>query len=285
MTRLDIEERWMCEMNLLWRLIRNRVQSLVEKPLYWAYEKQLEKDVIAGQKPKHLGIILDGNRRFARLQNMGNVVNGHLHGAEKLRDMLQWCYEFEIPVITIWIFSMDNFQRDPEEVQGLFQLIEKKTRAWQTDPEIHEKRVQLRYSGRKELLPESLQEAIREAEACTAHYHDFILNIAIAYGGREEITDAFRCYMQQGLEQGLSLQEVHAQLSEKNLEQHLYTSGLPEPDFVIRTSGELRLSGFLLWQSAYAEYYFCDVLWPEFRRIDFLRALRSYALRKRRFGR
>ena len=269
---------------MLMRAISNRVQNWVARPLYNLYEKQLEREIRRELIPNHVGIILDGNRRFARNHKMATVVKGHLYGAEKLREMLRWCYEFNIPVITIWIFSLDNFDREDDEVKGLFHLIESKTREWLEDPEIHEKRVKFRYSGRTALLPESLQATIAEAESRTAKYNDFILNIAIAYGGREEITDAFRRYVEVSKEQGLSIDELQNQLQPETLEPFLYTSGLPEPDLIIRTSGELRLSGFLLWQSAYAEYYFCDVLWPEFRRIDFLRALRSYSRRKRRYG-
>lgn len=269
---------------MLMRAITNRVQNWVARPLYDLYEKQLERQIKHSLVPNHVGIILDGNRRFARQQKMSTVVKGHLYGAEKLREMLRWCYELNIPVITIWIFSLDNFNREDDEVKGLFNLIESKTREWLEDPEIHEKRVRFRYSGRTALLPASLQATIAEAEARTATYNDFVLNIAIAYGGREEITDAFRRYVESSKEKGLSMEELQQQLQPETLEPFLYTSGLPEPDLIIRTSGELRLSGFLLWQSAYAEYYFCDVLWPEFRRIDFLRALRSYNRRKRRFG-
>ncbi len=269
---------------MLMRAIGNRVQNWLARPLYNIYEKQLERELQHGIIPKHVGIILDGNRRFARQHKMSTVVKGHRHGADKLREMLRWCYEFNISVITIWIFSLDNFDREADEVQGLFNLIENRTLEWLKDPEIEEKKVRFRYSGRTELLPESLQKTIAKAEEQTMNHKDFVLNIAIAYGGREEITDAFRRYVEAGKEKGLSLDDLQKEMQPETLEPFLYTSGLPEPDLIIRTSGELRLSGFLLWQSAYAEYYFCDVLWPEFRRIDFLRALRSYNQRKRRFG-
>lgn len=269
---------------MLLEMLRQKVQNVVAAPLYSYYEKQLERELEGAEIPQHVGIILDGNRRFARLAGMKHAVQGHLFGANKLREMLRWCYEFRIPVITIWIFSLDNFDREHDEVLGLFRLIEDKTREWMRDPEIREKRVRFRYSGRTELLPPSLQEAIASAEAQTASHNDFVLNIAIAYGGREEITDAMRRYLDAGAKEGLSVKELRDRLDPEALEPYLYTSGLPEPDLIIRTSGELRLSGFLLWQSAYSEYYFCDVLWPQFRRVDFLRALRSFAVRKRRFG-
>lgn len=255
------------------------------RPVHSFYEALLDREVKQGEKPQHVGIVLDGNRRFARQNKMSHVVKGHQYGAEKLWEMLRWCHDMDIRVITIWIFSLDNFNREEDEVNGLFKLIEEKTLAWLEDPEIYEKQVRFRYSGRTELLPDSLQAAIKEAEERTADHHGFILNIAIAYGGREEITDAFRRYVENGQEQGMTMDQLRDNINPEELGQHMYTSGLPEPDLIIRTSGELRLSGFLLWQSAYSEYYFTDVLWPDFRRIDFLRALRSYHKRKRRYGR
>lgn len=265
-------------------LLKAKVKSLVKQPLYAMYEKRLADSIVKSNTPNHIGLILDGNRRFARGKGIRRVIKGHAAGADKVDELLYWCEEFNIPVITIWIFSLDNFGRSQEELDDLFTLIEAKTRSLCEDSTIFEKQVRLNYMGRTELLPESLQAVIREAETKTAHHSRFQLNIAIAYGGREEITDAFRSYLADAEQKGQTLESIQKDLSPDSIEPFLYTSGLPEPDLIIRTSGEIRLSGFLLWQSAYAEYYFCDVLWPAFRKIDFMRALRVYEQRHRRFG-
>ncbi|MCB9642137.1 MAG: di-trans,poly-cis-decaprenylcistransferase [Myxococcales bacterium] len=257
---------------------------MVKQPFYAAYTQRLQQQAKTWTLPRHIGIILDGNRRFARTHGLNSVIDGHARGADKLKEVLGWCMEMDIPIITIWIFSLDNFQRDDEEVQGLFKLIERKTMQLLEEPDIHKNRMRINYIGRLNLLPDSLQKTIKHAEETTAHYNRFMLNIAIAYGGREEITDAFCRYMQDGKEHR-SLQEALHDLSPETLTPYLYTAGMPDPDLIIRTSGEIRLSGFLLWQSAYAEYYFCDTYWPDFRKLDLLRAVRSYDLRQRRFGR
>lgn len=270
-------------MKLRW--LRQTLTNWFRKPWDSLEEKRLHLEVSRGVRPRHIGVILDGNRRFARATGLSRAVDGHARGANKLQEMLEWCYEYRIPVVTIWIFSLDNFQREDDEVDGLFELIERHTRLLTRDPKIHQRGVRLRYMGRTELLPQSLQEAIEEAEEATRHHETLLLNIAIAYGGREEITDAFGRYLEAAQAQGMSLEELRTEMQPDALTPFLYTSGLPEPDLIIRTSGEFRLSGFLLWQSAYAEFYFCDAMWPAFRRLDLLRALHAYSRRQRRFGR
>jgi short-chain Z-isoprenyl diphosphate synthase len=254
-------------------------------PFYKLYEMRLEAEIKHWQLPRHIGIIMDGNRRYARSHGSAHVSYGHARGAEKLQQVLSWCYDAGIPVVTVWSFSLDNFHRDTTEVEALLQLFEDKTRELASHSEVHTNEVRVRYIGKTELLPEGLREAIRGVEEATAGYGRFHLNIAMAYGGREEITDAFRHYLADQQGQGRSLEEVLAGFDGRAIEPHLYTSGLPEPDLIVRTSGEVRLSGFLLWQSAYSEFYFCDTHWPAFRRIDFLRALRSHHQRQRRYGR
>jgi short-chain Z-isoprenyl diphosphate synthase len=228
---------------------------------------------------------MDGNRRFARTLGQRRVLYGHARGAEKVREVLRWCYELEIPVVTVWSFSIENFQRDDAEVSDLFRLFEERTRELLENDDIHENQVRVRYIGKTELLPESLQTAIGEVEAATAAYSRFQLNIAMAYGGRMEILEAFRAYLRDKARDGESLEHVIDDLDEDSIERYLYTFGQPEPDLILRTSGEVRLSGFLLWQSAYSEFYFCDANWPAFRRIDLYRALREYHNRHRRLGR
>jgi short-chain Z-isoprenyl diphosphate synthase len=266
---------------IAWRTLT----ELVQRPFYPIYERVLSAAAETWRKPQHIGIIMDGNRRFARALGASDVAIGHQVGADKLREMLNWCFERNIPVVTVWGFSLDNFKLDSEEVAQLLQLFERKTREMVDSSDLHDNQVRVRFIGRRDMLPESLQEAIRLVEQATGHYQRFVLNIALAYGGREEIADAFLEYLGHAQRTGKSLSDAIQGFTPAVVERYLYTSGLPEPDLIIRTSGEVRLSGFMMWQSANSEYYFCDTNWPAFRRIDFLRALRSYDQRVRRFGR
>lgn len=266
---------------MLWQLAK----GLVKRPFYALYERRLAASVGEWRLPHHIGIIMDGNRRFARESGLKSASDGHARGAEKLREVLSWCYELGIPVVTVWSFSLDNLSRDTSEVEALLHLFERETRRLAEHSEVHTNQVRVRYLGKLEVLPESLREAIEHAEETTRSYERFQLNIAMAYGGREEITDAFRGYLAECAKNGKTLAEALASFDDRAVESFLYTSGLPEPDLIIRTSGEVRLSGFLLWQSAYSEFYFCDTHWPAFRKIDLLRAVRSYHQRQRRFGR
>lgn len=265
----------------LWSLFKQQIK----RPFYTLYLRRLRSQASSWRKPQHIGFIMDGNRRFAREVGLASPLWGHRRGADKLSEMLEWCYQNDIRVVTVWCFSLENFQRSAAEVEGLLNLFEDKTREIRSDRQVHDQRVRVRYIGKLEMLPESLREEIRRAEEATAHYDSYQLNIAMAYGGREEITEAFRRYLQEQGQQGESLESMIAGLDAEAIQPYLYTSGLPEPDLILRTSGELRSSGFLLWQSAYSEFYFCDTCWPAFREIDFLRALRSFHLRQRRYGR
>lgn len=269
----------------LWSLALRTVTEALQRPFYTIYERVLSARADTWRKPQHIGIVMDGNRRFARILGASDVAYGHKLGAEKLREMLDWCFEREIPVVTVWGFSLDNFQRDSDEVRSLLRLFEVKTLEMVDSQDLHDNHVRVRFIGKLDLLPASLRAAITKVEAATAHYDRFVLNIALAYGGREEISDAFLEYLAQKERAGRNLADAIADFSAKAIERHLYTSGLPEPDLLIRTSGEVRMSGFMLWQGAHSEYYFCDTNWPAFRRIDFLRALRSFDQRQRRFGR
>ena len=270
--------------NPLSLLLRTTVDA-VSTPFYRMYERWLNAQAASWRLPKHIGIIMDGNRRFARILGASDLSFGHKLGADKLREMLDWCFEHQIPVVTVWGFSLDNFNRQSDEVRTLLELFEQKTREMIDSPDLHDNQVRVRFIGRRDLLPQSLQDTIAAVERATGHYQRFVLNIALAYGGREELADAFREYLLQQMQTGKDLEQAVAGFSAKAVERFLYTSGLPEPDLIIRTSGEVRMSGFLMWQSAYSEYYFCDTNWPAFRKIDFLRALRSYDDRQRRFGR
>lgn len=260
-------------------------RGILLTPFYALYQKRLEAQVHTWDIPRHIGIIMDGNRRFARTLHLGDIAEGHARGADKLEEVLNWCEDLGVEVITVWIFSLDNFKRDPQEVSGLMALFEKKFLELVSHPRIHENQIRVRSLGQTEELPQSVRNAIREAEQATAHYSRRTLNIGVAYGGREEIVQAFSHYLRDQAKAGVSIEEIADRLEPGDITPYLYTSELPDPELIIRTSGEVRLSGFLLWQSVYAEFYFCDTFWPAFRKIDFLRALRDYNRRQRRFGR
>ena len=247
-------------------------------------EDDLHRQSASWTKPTHLGFILDGNRRFARATGLTKIIDGHARGAEKLREVLRWCMDYDIKVVTAWIFSLENFDRDNEEVHDLLALMESKFRDLLTDPDVHDNHIKVNFIGRTHLLPDSLQATMQEVESATAHYESYILNVAIAYSGREETTDAFKSQLRSSQAEGKTLEEAIDALTAASVDAHLYTGSQPPPDLIIRTSGELRMSGFLLWQSAYAEFYFCKTFWPAFQRLDLLQALESYHQRQRRYG-
>jgi tritrans,polycis-undecaprenyl-diphosphate synthase [geranylgeranyl-diphosphate specific] len=248
---------------------------------YKLYEKWLEDIVAAGEMPEHVGIILDGNRRWG-FEKYGERLNGHIYGAKTAESFLEWCLEMGITTVTLYVFSTENFLRPKEEVATILGIIEDEARKLITDPRIHEHRVHVKAIGRLELLPDSLREVLGDVEKVTQGYDQHYLNIAVAYGGRAEIVDAAKRIIDE-VQSGTL--DAHA-VDEDVFRKYLYTSHLPNPypELIIRTSGEERLSGFLIWQAAYSEFVFLDVYWPEFRRIDLLRAVRTYQRRKRRFG-
>jgi len=249
--------------------------------VYKIYEKWLWHQIKNQSKPEHIAIILDGNRRWARESGLEPWM-GHYFGANKTKDVLKWCLELDVKSITLYAFSTENFQRPRKEVERLMQIFKEKLQEVLESEEIHKYKVKVKVIGRVNLLPPSLQAMIREVEEKTKNYNEHFLNLAIAYGGRAEIVDATKKIVRKVIAGELSPEEI----DEKVFEQHLYTAFLPkqDPDLIIRTSGEERLSGFLLYQSAYSELCFLDVYWPEFRRIDLLRAIRTFQKRKRRFG-
>jgi len=252
--------------------------------LYHLYEKKLFSEVKKDRLPYHIGLILDGNRRYAREKKLESLSEGYQKGADKLDEVLCWCEELCIKMITIWVLSTENLSRDTEELDKLLKVIENKIMAIAQDPRTHRKQIRVRVVGKMELLPESTRRVIFHAEEVTRKYQSFFLNIAVGYGGRQEIVDAVKKLLKTRITQEDSLEAIVNSLTPDEISKYLYTFDLPDPDLIIRTSGEIRLSGFLLWQSAYSEFYFCDVNWPAFRKIDFLRAIRSYQQRERRFG-
>jgi short-chain Z-isoprenyl diphosphate synthase len=253
--------------------------------LYWIYERRLLGQLKQRPMPRHIGIILDGNRRHARRRGVSDPCEIYQRGAEKLDDVLAWCSELRIPAVTLWVFSTENLKRSEAELSGILSAIEAKVAALAHDPFMHQKRVRIQAIGRLDLLPESVVAAIRAAETATAQYDLMTLTIAVGYGGREEIADAVRSFVKTQAREGASLSDVIERITPEAIACHLYAADLPDPDLIIRTSGEICLSGFLLWQSVYSEFYFTDVLWPAFRKVDFLRAIRAYQARNRRFGR
>jgi tritrans,polycis-undecaprenyl-diphosphate synthase [geranylgeranyl-diphosphate specific] len=230
---------------------------------------------------EHIAIILDGNRRWAS----GNDLNpwlGHKKGAETVEQLLEWCDKLNVKIVTLYTFSTENFRRSPQEVEEIMRIAEEKFRKLLTNERIHRNKVHVKVIGRVNLLPEKLQQLIADVEKATANYDGQFLNFAFAYGGRAEIVDAAKIIAEKVKNGELDVGDV----DESTFEKYLYTSHMPkqDPDLILRTSGEERLSGFLLWQSAYSELCFLDVFWPDFRLIDLLRTIRTFQKRKRRYG-
>ena len=248
---------------------------------YKIYEGWLWRQVNNGIQPEHIAIILDGNRRWASEKVLDPWL-GHEKGAEKIEELLDWCLKLDVKSVTLYTFSTENFRRTSAEVQQIMRIAEQWFRKILTDKRIHGDRIRVKVLGRVGLLPEELRQLIGEVEKATENYDRHFLNFAFAYGGRAEIVDAARKIAEE-VESGKLKPDA---VNEKTFEQYLYTSHMPQqdPDLIIRTSGEERLSGFLLWQSAYSELFFLDVYWPDFRLIDLLRAVRTFQRRKRRFG-
>jgi len=227
--------------------------------------------------PKHIAIILDGNRRYARRLKL-EPFKGHERGFEKLKDLFQWCKELDIKELTLYCFSMQNFSRSKEEVDYLMSLLEKASADILKNEDVHRNKVKVRFIGRTYLFPQKVQEAMKKAEDATKNYSDYVANFAVAYGGREEITDALKKIAEKIAGDGLSPDEINEDLITKNL----YLSSFP--DIVIRTGGEMRTSNFLMWQSSYSEWFFIDKLWPEFEKVDMIGIINEYKNRDRRYG-
>jgi len=251
-------------------------------PLYRLYEHQLAKGLPADSMPAHIGVILDGHRRFAHQERHVDYTKSYRRGVTKLEEFLGWCAQLEIPAVTAWVLSTDNLGRPPDELEPLFGVLGELLAGM---PALASRLgFSLQVIGSIDLLPNALAVAVKEAER-DSQSGGWQFNLALGYGGRQEIVDACQSLILELLSNGIAPEHLAEHIDTVRLSQHLYASNLPDPDLVIRTSGEARLSGFLLWQAAYSEFVFVDPYWPDFRRVDFLRALRDYAHRERRFGR
>ncbi|MDT7598149.1 MAG: short-chain Z-isoprenyl diphosphate synthase [Pseudonocardiales bacterium] len=258
--------------------MRTPGKQKLRSAVYGLYERRLAKSLSPDRMPRHIGVIIDGNRRWARATG-DPVSRGHEAGANKITEFLGWCDEVGVKVVTVWMLSTDNLTRPAEELEPLLRIIE------QTVEELTSiGRWRIHPVGALDLLPGATAEVLKGAEAATQNVDGMLVNVAVGYGGRRELADAVRSLLLEEAAKGISIEELAERVDVEHIAEHLYTRGQPDPDLVIRTSGEQRLGGFLLWQSALSEFYFCEALWPDFRHVDFLRAIRNYAQRERRFG-
>ncbi len=267
-----------CDSSMKWRMA-TEIARAISETAYLAYEKKLLTQIKKGVIPRHLAIIMDGNRRYAYELGLGKIA-GHEKGKEKLEEVLEWCLEVGVKILTVYAFSTENLNRPKEEVDKLMKIFADNFRRAGEDERVSKYGIRIKVLGQRELLPKDVVEAIEHAESITKDYDNYFYNLAIAYGGREEIVTAIRDVAQDVQDGKINVEDIDEEL----ISSRLYTGGLPDPDLILRTSGEERISNFLLWQIAYAELYFIDVYWPGFRKIDFLRSIRSYQMRQRRYG-
>jgi short-chain Z-isoprenyl diphosphate synthase len=250
----------------------------VRRVLYPAYEARMVRALPADRIPQHVGVMLDGNRRWAKSVGEDSA-HGYRAGAANIEPLLEWCGEVGVSVVTLWLLSTDNLNRPSSQLTGLLRIIEGAVAAL-----AEQQRWRLHPVGALDMLPAHTAQVLKDAEDRTRDVDGLLVNIAVGYGGRREIADAVRSLLQEHATRGTSLEELAEVLDVEHIAEHLYTKGQPDPDLVIRTSGEQRLGGFLLWQSAQSEFYFCEAYWPDFRKVDFLRAIRAYSQRERRYG-
>jgi short-chain Z-isoprenyl diphosphate synthase len=253
-------------------------KSGIRRVLYPAYESRMLRRMPTENLPRHVGVMLDGNRRWAKAVG-ADTAQGHRAGAANIEPLLGWCEEVGIEHVTLWLLSTDNLNRPADELTSLLGIIEDAVasladqRRWRLNP-----------VGALDLLPQSTAESLKASAEATRDVDGIMVNIAVGYGGRREIADAVRALLHEQASKGMTLEELAEVIDVEHIAEHLYTRGQPDPDLVIRTSGEQRLGGFLLWQSTHSEFYFCEAYWPDFRKVDFLRAIRAYAERERRYG-
>lgn len=248
--------------------------------IYRLYESSLERGLAPADLPKHVAVMLDGNRRWAERRPGAKAAHGHAAGANKIFEFLGWCDEIGIKVVTLYMLSTDNLaKRESAELSDLLKIIGSVATEM-----AKRKRWKIRIVGDRDALPTELLAELEAAELATAKLNKPEVNLAVGYGGRKEIADAMRSILKKHATEGTSIEQLAELLDPDLITEHLYTGGQPDPDLIIRTSGEQRLSGFLLWQSSNSELYFEEALWPDFRKVDFLRAIRAFESRHRRFG-
>ena len=254
--------------------------KIVTGPAYTAYESQLEREVLSGVIPEHIAFIMDGNRRYAKEVLNAPTIEGHRLGKDKLNEVVHWCLDLGIHHMTVYAFSTENFKRDPSEIDYIMELMEKSFYEFADDKDVHSHHVAIKLIGDLEMIPENVLKAANYAMERTKDYKDFTLNMAVAYGGRQDIANVVRQIATKVRDGEIDVDDI----DEDMIGSYISTGDIPDPDLILRTSGEMRISNFLLWQMAYSELYFTDVYWPGFRYIDFLRAIRTYQQRKRRYG-
>lgn len=245
------------------------------------YEERLARSLDRTKLPRHIGVIHDGHRRYARATGLADYTTSYRAGMDKFVDFLGWCAEFDIAHVTCWLLSKENLDRPAEELEPYFDVL---ADLFDRLPSLASEGTSFSVIGSTDLLPDRLRTSAAKLVNRTDGERRLI-TIGLAYGGRQEIVDAVRDLVGKLAADGVEADDLAGHIDASAIASHLYTAGMPDPDLVIRTSGESRLSGFLLWQAAYAEYAFVDVFWPAFRRVDFLRSLRDFTRRDRRFGR
>jgi short-chain Z-isoprenyl diphosphate synthase len=267
------------------RAIGRLVGDAALAPVYRAYAAHLRSQVLAHPVPQHVALIMDGNRRWARELGLREIKAGHTHGADKAVELLGWCSSLGMSEVTLWALSLENLERSAEEVEAITEIARHTLEALAERDRAHRLEMSLQVIGRRDLLPERLREAAERGEAETRGRPGLRVTLALGYSGRDELVEAARAAVRSLLAEGTPPEDLADALTADRLADQLYTRGSSDPELIIRTSGEVRMSGFLPWQSAYSEFYFCDAYWPAFREIDFLRAIRTYQQRARRFGR
>jgi len=254
-------------------------------PLYGLYTRRLRSRVRARPLPHHVAVILDGNRRWADVTGRHEPAAGHREGAAKLGELLGWCADLKIAELTVWALSIENLsRRPPAELASLVEVLSEGLPALALQAARDGAPVRIRVFGRIDALPQPLAEAARRVQADTAGNDGLCVNVALGYSGRAELVDATRALIDSLASRGIPAQEMASHVDAEAITRHLYTAEHSDPDLIVRTSGEIRLSGFLPWQSSHSEFYFTDVYWPAFRELDFLRAIRTFQQRERRFG-
>ena len=265
-------------------MVTSKVKEIIFEisGLYRLYGRRLEREIKSGDIPNHIALILDGNRRWAR-RHIATTNRGHGRGADIVENLLDWCEELDVKIVTLYALSAENLSRNDEELDDLYELIGQRLEKLFTDPRIHKSQMRVKAIGRIEMLPEFIRDVLSRLDEATKAYNNRFLNIALAYGGQYEMVDAIKKIGEKVASGDLDIDDI----GREEIEANLYTSHLPQssPDMILRTSGEQRLSGFLMWQSVYSELIFMDIFWPEFRKIDLMRAIRTFQKRKRRLGR